>query len=287
MGCTDSLNTGTTTTGNATLTVSNFNRLTVTAIPGATYYAWYRITAATSPTTTGFIGISATNTIDDTGLAGNDVSSNDEGATSGFGVDARVHFGPPEYTLDPTVIDESLPAQVLITANGLNGVLHGLGIETSNIFFGLTVNSSNTSGGVNAAVITGRDNGGTNQPITGVLTNPRVLLGATGSIVRGFVVAPTFQEASSVSIYKGVDIEAPNLFGGSTVTTAYGFAAPDFASKATTGYGFYTAGNSGSGQWAFYGAGTAPSHFEGAVEVGSLTYNGHPCSLVANVVTCP
>ena len=55
----------------------------------------------------------------------------------------------------------------------------------------------------------------------------------------------------------------------------------------TNNYAFWTNEAAAANQWAFYGAGTAKSHFGGDVEVLSLTYNGHACSLVANVVTCP
>lgn len=62
---------GSTATGNATLSSTNFNRLTWTAVTGATAYRIYRTAVATSPTTTGVIGIvGAVLQFDDTGLAG-------------------------------------------------------------------------------------------------------------------------------------------------------------------------------------------------------------------------
>jgi hypothetical protein len=60
-----------TATGNATLSATNFNRLTWTAVTGAIGYWVYRTAVATSPTTTGRIAVlGAIVTFDDTGVAG-------------------------------------------------------------------------------------------------------------------------------------------------------------------------------------------------------------------------
>ena len=68
------VSTGTvTTTGNATLSVTNFNRITWTGITGAKDYRIYRTASAGTPSTTGLIGTvtaTATLTFDDTGIAG-------------------------------------------------------------------------------------------------------------------------------------------------------------------------------------------------------------------------
>jgi hypothetical protein len=62
---------GTTATGNATLSGTNFNRVAWSAVSGATSYKIYRTftTGATSPTTTGLVGSTTTLTFDDTGFA--------------------------------------------------------------------------------------------------------------------------------------------------------------------------------------------------------------------------
>lgn len=58
-----------TTTANATLSATDYVALSVTAVTSAAGYAWYRTsTNGTSPTTTGFIGIAAGTTLNDTGL---------------------------------------------------------------------------------------------------------------------------------------------------------------------------------------------------------------------------
>lgn len=58
------------TNANATLSATNYNALAVTAVAGAAGYAWWRTsTNGTSPTTTGFIGITTGTTLSDTGLA--------------------------------------------------------------------------------------------------------------------------------------------------------------------------------------------------------------------------
>lgn len=71
--------TGTTTTGNATLTGSNFNRIMWPAVPGATSYNIYRTVAGGTPSSTGKIGSfdiysSTQQQFDDTGLAGSGTS---------------------------------------------------------------------------------------------------------------------------------------------------------------------------------------------------------------------
>lgn len=82
---------GTTTTGNATLSSTNFNRVTWTAVTGATAYRIYRTTVATSPTTTGIIAVVGTVVqLDDTGLVG-DLSVAPTAATGGtFWTDAEL-----------------------------------------------------------------------------------------------------------------------------------------------------------------------------------------------------
>lgn len=59
-----------TATSNATLSATNFNRLTWSAVTGATSYNVYRTVAPTSPATTGIIYSGTALTVDDTGLAG-------------------------------------------------------------------------------------------------------------------------------------------------------------------------------------------------------------------------
>lgn len=78
---------GSTTTGNATLTGSNFNRITWAAVEGADSYDIYRTVAGTSPTSLGKIGNTTGVTFDDTGLAG------DAGTPPATGVDNVILFG--------------------------------------------------------------------------------------------------------------------------------------------------------------------------------------------------
>jgi hypothetical protein len=78
----------TVTTAAATLTGTDFNRLTWQAVPGASGYDIYRtVTAGVSPTTVGKIGSSTAATFDDTGLAGDAVvapTTNTSGIDSPF-----------------------------------------------------------------------------------------------------------------------------------------------------------------------------------------------------------
>lgn len=57
---------GSTSTGNATLSGTNYNALSVTAVPGAVQYAWYRTVGGA---TQGLIGVTTAPTLNDTGLA--------------------------------------------------------------------------------------------------------------------------------------------------------------------------------------------------------------------------
>lgn len=79
---------GTTTTAAATLNSTNFNRLTWTAVDGATgYYIYRTATDGTSPTTLGKIGTTTSTTLDDTGLAGDSATApttNASGLTNPF-----------------------------------------------------------------------------------------------------------------------------------------------------------------------------------------------------------
>jgi len=70
--CSDTSALVTTTTGNATLSDTNFNRLTWSAVSGATLYRVYREsrTLAVAPLSLGFIGETSATSFDDTGLEG-------------------------------------------------------------------------------------------------------------------------------------------------------------------------------------------------------------------------
>jgi hypothetical protein len=86
---------GTTTAGNATLSATNFNRLTWSAVAGANDYRIYRTTAGGTPATTGLIGTATGLTFDDTGLAASGpVPTVDSSGFVGIGTAA------PSYTLD-------------------------------------------------------------------------------------------------------------------------------------------------------------------------------------------
>jgi len=56
--------------GNANLSESNYNALAWTTVTGAASYNVYRVTAGGTPATTGLIGSPTTNSLNDTGLAG-------------------------------------------------------------------------------------------------------------------------------------------------------------------------------------------------------------------------
>lgn len=81
---------GTTATGNASLSVSNFNRLTWTAVPYATTYDIYRTVGGGS---TGAIAQTTSLTADDTGLAGDSTTAptvNTSGVANAFWTDSEL-----------------------------------------------------------------------------------------------------------------------------------------------------------------------------------------------------
>jgi hypothetical protein len=72
---------GSTTTGNATLTGSNYNVVSWSAVTGATKYLIYRTAHATSPTTNGLIGYALASPFNDTGLTGDGTTAPTANAT--------------------------------------------------------------------------------------------------------------------------------------------------------------------------------------------------------------
>ena len=107
-GTTTPSGTTTTTTGNATLTGVNFNRISWTAVTGATSYDVYRTASGGTPSSTGRISISlAATTLDDTGLAGDSASvpgSNTTALLTAFTQDFENYTGTQAYLLPETQI---------------------------------------------------------------------------------------------------------------------------------------------------------------------------------------
>ena len=61
---------GTTSTGNATLSATNYNAVSWTAVTGAQFYDVYRTASSGTPSSTGKIGSPTTNSLNDVGLTG-------------------------------------------------------------------------------------------------------------------------------------------------------------------------------------------------------------------------
>ena len=93
-GTTDAGTAGSTSTGNATLDGTNYNRITWTAVTNATGYEIYRTASAGTPATTGWISsLGAVTTLDDTGLTGDSTTaptSNTTGLNSAFWTSAEL-----------------------------------------------------------------------------------------------------------------------------------------------------------------------------------------------------
>ncbi|MBT9167488.1 MAG: hypothetical protein DDT19_00826 [Syntrophomonadaceae bacterium] len=102
---------GRTTTGNATLSTTNFNRITWPAVSGAVDYRVYRTTAGGTPSTTGLIGTVISLTFDDTGLAAS-------GAVPTVDTSGNIGVG----TANPNSV-----MQIIGTTEGEGGTLGGAG----------------------------------------------------------------------------------------------------------------------------------------------------------------
>ncbi len=93
---------GSTTTGNSTLSATNYNTITFTEVSGAISYKIYRTASSGTPSTTGYIGTvtagaASTNTFNDTGIAA--TGSVPSGNTTGGATIAGAIMGASSLTL--------------------------------------------------------------------------------------------------------------------------------------------------------------------------------------------
>lgn len=105
---------GTTATGNATLSTTNYNRIAWSAIDGANLYDIYRTTAGGTPNTTGLIGTTNNVFFNDTGVAGDGTTPSTTGGPgvvvnlTGFDVHAQARRIPDDtllQDLNPSITD--------------------------------------------------------------------------------------------------------------------------------------------------------------------------------------
>jgi hypothetical protein len=122
---------GTTALGRATLSAAVYNALSWSAVPGATGYKIYRTVATgTSPTTIGLIGSSATNSFNDTGLAGSATTSPTLNTTSQLTVQGSAVFANTTNSAAAFVIQNATGVS-LLTTNTSTSVIQ-VGSQTAN-----------------------------------------------------------------------------------------------------------------------------------------------------------
>jgi hypothetical protein len=112
---------GFTTTGNFTLSVTNFNRITWDPVSGATSYSIYR----TLGSSTGLVGTATSTTFDDTGFAGDGTSPDDTSTSSRL--PRTVWFWLPERVTGrgfTEIIEASAPKSFVF--RGIGGI-HDIG----------------------------------------------------------------------------------------------------------------------------------------------------------------
>lgn len=105
---------GTTATGNATLTTTNYNRIAWDAVSDANQYDIYRTAAGGTPNTTGLIGTTNNTFFNDTGVAGDGSSAPTTGGPgavvnlTGFTAHAQARRIPDDtllQNLNPSITD--------------------------------------------------------------------------------------------------------------------------------------------------------------------------------------
>jgi hypothetical protein len=140
VSCTAKSAAGSTSTGNATIDGTNFNRPSVVAVTGASSYRWYRTVAATDPTTLGYIGTTTLPTIDDTGLTGYGNDS-PQGSSAGLMIPDTLRVNNSIFlgTADGAVNSDSL--DMLIAGPNTESGFIGNAYELS--FFGLNGTPNN------------------------------------------------------------------------------------------------------------------------------------------------
>jgi hypothetical protein len=120
---------GQTSTGAAVLSAINFNRLTWKAVPGATKYGIYRVSAGGSPATTGKVAETTNARFDDTGQAASGAEpSEDRSGSVIIGDSSAVNAASKVLDLVETTTDDSTVTSLLsILRKSTNTVLAGFG----------------------------------------------------------------------------------------------------------------------------------------------------------------
>lgn len=289
--CTDSANVpaictaveGTTATGNATLTGSNFNRITWTAAVGATSYTIWKTTDPGG--NTGPIGTTSSLTLDDTGATLGGDNPADTNTTRGQALGYNLKLNGHMAVGNLAQIDYTNP---LFFGGFGFPILSPIGIQDNltdsypgmvNMFTSYYGNYSiirNAMSSKTGIIIHNYDGeyvqaSGTGMANDSVNSFQEIDAGSVAELI-GFKNFATFSGlASSSGDVKGASV-AFAMGGTSSVTgnwTGYEAADPTGAALGNlTGNfaGFRSLLNVGANRWAFYGAGTAASYFGGQIQ---------------------
>ncbi|MDL2342454.1 MAG: right-handed parallel beta-helix repeat-containing protein, partial [Patescibacteria group bacterium] len=237
----------TTTTGNATLNGTNFNRIVPARVSGAVSYKIYRTASAGSPATTGLIGTLAggasTFQFDDTGLAGSTalptVNTTGNATIAGFlGLNNASPTNRLNINTVTTTNANTAVAQALIgTGSGGNTglVVQGTGAQTADLFqaqnAGGTVitsisyngrinsdagfNSSTTSNGI------GIQSGGSSNGFVGQFSGTDAKFNFTGNTVPGSTIDTYIKSGSDATLYGGSALVQVRTSNASHAGTAF------------------------------------------------------------------
>ncbi|HET9174671.1 MAG TPA: hypothetical protein VFN56_05355 [Candidatus Saccharimonadales bacterium] len=105
---------GSTTSGNSVLNSTNYNTVSWTTVAGAvTYYVYRTVSGGTTPTTTGLIGTTSSNSFNDTGVAGNGAAASSLDTSGQLYVKGIATFKDPTSSATAFQIQNSAGSNVL------------------------------------------------------------------------------------------------------------------------------------------------------------------------------
>jgi hypothetical protein len=135
--------------------------------------------------------------------------------------------------------------------------------ETNNVLAlgETTQNSGFTNGLMGVAFASGNDS----QSVEGIVAQAESYgVGDSKTLIGLNASAGHHGSGAGATLY-GAQIYGCTIDGTSTGSRCFGVAVDDQSAGATN-YGVYVAGNSAANKWAYYGAGTAASHFGGTTD---------------------
>lgn len=154
----------------------------------------------------------------------------------------------------------------LITASGTNNYASVLGFNNA-------VTTSHSAGtvttsGLFAGTVSNTGNGAVTTIRASDLRS--TLVTGSGAVTTHQIYYGKISRTSGTGASTNVSVFYADDSGGVFATNAIGFDAAAMSGAGTLTANFRAANSTGTGRWAFYGAGTAASAFGGSVRVGSV-----------------